>query len=76
MNAFSSIFPSIKVNACFFHYSQSLWRKIQELGLSRYLLSKAADDNSISDDERHKAANWFYAAVGLALIPPSVVTDT
>jgi hypothetical protein len=76
MNAFSSIFPSIQINACFFHYSQALWRQLQTLGLSRYLLRKVEGDNSISDDERQKAANCFYAAIGLALIPPLLVADT
>lgn len=75
MNAFSSVFRQVTVNACFFHYSQSLWRKIQDVGLCRYLLRPSNKDN-ISDDERSKAANWFYAAVGLALIPPSLVADT
>jgi hypothetical protein len=27
------VFPNIKVTGCYFHFSQSHWRKIQELGL-------------------------------------------
>ncbi|CAF2103884.1 unnamed protein product [Rotaria magnacalcarata] len=49
---------------------------MQEVGLCRYLLQKVNDDSSVSDDERQNAANWFYAAVGLALIPPAIVSDT
>jgi len=51
-------------------------RKIQDLGLCRYLLRPLNNNSSISDYEQHKAANWFYTAIGLALIPPSVVADT
>jgi len=35
INVFSKTFPSLRIAGCFFHYSQSLWRKIQELGLTR-----------------------------------------
>lgn len=45
-NAFYSIFPLIPVNPCFFHYSQSLWRKMQDLGICRYLLRPLNNDNS------------------------------
>ncbi len=39
-------------------------------------MRKAENDTSIPDDERQKASNWFYAAIWLALIPPSLVADT
>lgn len=76
MNIFSSAFPSIKMNGCFFHYSQALWQKIQELGLCRYFVRTKENSTSIKEDERKKAEDWFFAAVGLALIPPSIVSST
>jgi len=33
INAFTSVYPSCKITACFFHVSQCLWRKIQQEGL-------------------------------------------
>ncbi|XP_053208063.1 uncharacterized protein LOC128392104 [Panonychus citri] len=33
IKAFTSFFPSINVHGCYFHYSQCLYRKIQNLGL-------------------------------------------
>lgn len=32
-NSFSSIFPDIRIHGCYFHYTQSLYRKIQNIGL-------------------------------------------
>ena len=34
MNAIRAELPAVRVNGCYFHFTQSLWRKIQELGLS------------------------------------------
>eukprot|EP00102_Acyrthosiphon_pisum_P023010 XP_016660220.1 PREDICTED: uncharacterized protein LOC107883853 [Acyrthosiphon pisum] len=31
--SFTSVYPSCKITACFFHVSQCLWRKIQQEGL-------------------------------------------
>jgi hypothetical protein len=33
IKAVKIVFPNIKVTGCYFHFSQSHWRKIQELGL-------------------------------------------
>jgi len=33
INAFTSVYPSCQITACFFHVSQCLWRKIQQEGL-------------------------------------------
>ncbi|KAL5240143.1 hypothetical protein ACI65C_007553 [Semiaphis heraclei] len=33
INAFTYVYPSCKITACFFHVSQCLWRKIQQEGL-------------------------------------------
>lgn len=32
--ACSSVFPSSRLHGCFFHFSQALWRKVQEIGLA------------------------------------------
>jgi len=32
ISAFKDIFPNAKINVCFFHFCQCLWRKIQSLG--------------------------------------------
>uniref|UniRef100_A0A1I8AAZ0 MULE domain-containing protein n=1 Tax=Steinernema glaseri TaxID=37863 RepID=A0A1I8AAZ0_9BILA len=32
-NAFRSTFPGVFIHGCFFHFSQSVWRSIQSLGL-------------------------------------------
>ena len=37
INSFSLNFPGTQIKGCFFHLTQNLWRKIQELGLkARY----------------------------------------
>ncbi|XP_026821210.1 uncharacterized protein LOC113559656 [Rhopalosiphum maidis] len=33
INAFTSVYPSCQITACFFHVFQCLWRKIQQEGL-------------------------------------------
>lgn len=35
MNSFSEEFPVSQQRGCFFHFNQSIWRKIQALGLQR-----------------------------------------
>lgn len=40
LNACMIIFPGVPMYLCFFHFSQSMWRKIQEIGLqARYVES-------------------------------------
>ena len=34
VTAFETEFPNARVNGCYFHFAQNLWRKIQELGLA------------------------------------------
>ncbi|CAF3408245.1 unnamed protein product [Rotaria socialis] len=68
-----STFPTVQISACFFHYSQSIWRKLQELGLSRLVSSSRRE---LNDDEHKKADHWLLDAIGLALIPPSLVETT
>ncbi|CAF1450101.1 unnamed protein product, partial [Didymodactylos carnosus] len=56
-------------------HAQSLWRKIQEIGMSRYFLQKKENYN-ISDVERKQVDHWFLGAIGLALIPADIVEST
>lgn len=34
MEAIKAVFPAAQFHGCFFHFSQSLWRKVQNLGLA------------------------------------------
>ncbi|CAF4912199.1 unnamed protein product [Rotaria sp. Silwood1] len=34
-NAFALVFPQCKILGCFFHFKQSIWRNISELGLKK-----------------------------------------
>ena len=61
INAFKATFPNVAIKGCFFHFAQAVWRKVQELGLS-----KAYREN----DQLRKAVKNL---VALALIP---VEDT
>jgi hypothetical protein len=77
MNSFCRLFPTASVSGCPFHYAQSLWRKIQELGLTRHVsLSTDEEDTDISPEEKKRADHWYLAAIGLALIPPELVQRT
>ncbi|CAF4475684.1 unnamed protein product [Rotaria sp. Silwood2] len=77
INSFKKVFPTIHVSGCFFHFSQSLWRKIQELGLTRYVkYSNLKVSNTSIAEEKKKASTWFLCAIGLALIPRNLVEKT
>ena len=65
-------FPNVAITGGFFHYSQSLWRKVQDLKFTR-LVSRNASSNDFSDDDKERAHHWLLAVVGLALIAPSLV---
>ena len=74
INSFRAIFHSAHICRCFFHYAESLWRKIQELGLTRLVnFSNVHWSNSFSNEERKNARDWFLAAVGLTLNPSSLI---
>ena len=74
INAFKNVFPTIHVSGCFFHFSQSLWRKVQALGLTRYVKhSNLTVSNAHINEEKKKGRQWFLCAIGLALIPPHLV---
>ena len=64
INAFKKIWPMTYIKGCFFHLSQSAYRKVQELGLqSRYL----------SDPE---FSVWIRMLPTLAYLPPQFVLST
>ncbi|CAF1997537.1 unnamed protein product [Rotaria magnacalcarata] len=74
INAFRTIVNGVQICGCFFHYAQSFWRKIQELGLIRLVnLSNARRSSRFSNEARKDTKEWFLAAIGLALIPPNLV---
>lgn len=62
IKAFSSNFPNAKITGCFFHLSQSIWRKVQKHPL---ILSKYK-----SDDEFMVFVKIF---LGLCFLPPDDV---
>lgn len=59
VNAFHSSFPSIEIRGCFFHFSQSLWRKIQSAGLQ----TRYSEDADFSLEIRKLAALAFVPEV-------------
>ena len=63
MNAWEEVFPNIQVKGCLFHYGQSIWRKIQNLGLS------AAYNN------HEEFGKWARLIFALPLIPLAMVDD-
>lgn len=72
INTATALFPNISITACFFHFAQALWRRIQDLKLNK-LVSPSKKENDLPDEEKEKVKKWFAGAVGLALIPPSSV---
>ncbi|CAF4181719.1 unnamed protein product [Rotaria sordida] len=62
INAIKLAFPGAHVKTCFFHFCQSLWRKIVDCSLSKYFIHP--DDNDITDQERKNASYWFNGAIG------------
>ena len=54
-------------------YSQSIWRKIQELCLSRLVSSSA---RKLDNGEHKKADHWILDAIGLALILAALAETT
>ncbi|XP_060082120.1 uncharacterized protein LOC132561410 [Ylistrum balloti] len=63
LNAAKSIFQGITVKGCFFHFTQCIWRKTQQLGLQTYY----RDNEDIHRLVRRAAV--------LPLIPPQRIED-
>ena len=76
INGFKNVFPHVNINACFFYYAQSLWRKVQEFGMSRLLMKIEDYNGDIGQNQRKQADSWFCAAVGLILILLRMVQST
>jgi len=74
MNVFKNIFPNSCIKTCFFHFSQSLWRKIQDCSLCSYFISSSVND--LTDGQWKAARGWFNGALDLALIPPTLIQNT
>ena len=65
INAFQNIFPTIRIHLCFFHFAQSVYRKVQELGLS---VQYSEEDSWVKQ--------WIHRASSLAFVPPEDVVET
>jgi hypothetical protein len=74
MNVFKNIFPNSCIKTCFFHFSQSLWRKIQDCSLCSYFISSSVND--LTDGQRKAARSWFNDALSFALISPTLIQNT
>ncbi|KAB0801058.1 hypothetical protein PPYR_05412 [Photinus pyralis] len=61
---FDEEFPNIEKTGCFFHLSQSVWRKVQNEGL------KARYQND------HEFSRWIRMIPSLAFLPPDRVTQS
>lgn len=56
-NATLKVFPDAQVKGCFFHFSQCLWRKLQNIGLA------------VSYKELPEVRTWFRMALALPMMP-------
>ena len=63
MHAFKQVFPLATENYCFFHFSQSMWRKAQNSGIATLY----------STDEAIRTQ--FHSVLGLAFIPEDHVVN-
>ncbi|KAB0805089.1 hypothetical protein PPYR_02059 [Photinus pyralis] len=64
IQAFDEEFPNIEKTGCFFHLSQSVWRKVQNEGLTaRY-------------QNDHEFSRWIRMIPSLAFLPPDRVTQS
>ena len=61
MNAYEEEFPGIIIKGCHFHMIQSLWRKVQELGLATEY------------KEHPQVRAWFDLFKGLAFVPLNLI---
>ena len=61
-NSLRAVFPSAKIDCCRFHMGQSLWRKIQSVGLSTQYKDKTTD-----------IGKWLTMFFGLPILPSNEV---
>ncbi|KAG0444304.1 hypothetical protein HPB47_013946 [Ixodes persulcatus] len=61
IQAFLFVFPGIRHRGCHFHFSQAIWRKVQDLGLSKAY----QEDSSVTLFVRQ--------TISLAFVPPTFV---
>ena len=61
IKSFAEEFPGIVVKGCYFHFTQSIWRKIQEIGL----VTVYKEDKTIR--------NWLQKFKSLAFVPIDLV---
>jgi hypothetical protein len=61
--AIRQCFPNAEIKGCLFHYGQSVWRKIQQLGLGASYLDKK------------NVCSWCRLGVSLALVPEARIDD-
>ena len=65
-NAFKETFPHAREAFCFFHFAQSLWRKLQQTGHSDEYLQ----------EENSELREQFHAFISLCFVPPEDVIET
>ena len=56
-NVIRTLFSDCIIKGCLFHYSQALWRKLQEVGLSK------------SHRNNEEVKEWFRLILGLPFVP-------
>jgi hypothetical protein len=49
LRALKDVFPAAQIRGCFFHFTQCLWRKVQELGLNSFQKQRRRAETSSSD---------------------------
>ena len=64
MNAFKQCFPNSQEAFCFFHFSQSIWRKAQESGIAASYVGEGSTE----------LRRDFHSCLSLAFVPPDHVT--
>jgi hypothetical protein len=62
-NAAVAVWPQVRISYCFFHFTQNLWRKIQELGFAK----------SYNTDQ--KVRMFFRSFAVMAFLPVEDVLD-
>ena len=62
-NAFRAVFPEAIEELCFFHFAQSMWRRLQEAGHSVAYMN----------EENSELREQFHALISLSHVPPDDV---